>query len=156
MLSSHLTSALYSERNTDFDSATDKLKFINIHKRRQNKNLQAATHPLRSKVLYLDFKQRDFSRPWLLLVAQASLSLFLGLSLGFTGPLSSPSSNDSTPNCPLGTIFHSQSFQRQRSTHLCTQVHTSPKQTRLPAGLNDQYRPSVLIIRGNQGASVQM
>lgn len=44
--------------------------------------------------------------------------------LDLTGPMSSSSSsNKHTPNCPLGTILHSQSFQLQWGTHRCAQVH---------------------------------
>lgn len=44
--------------------------------------------------------------------------------LDLTGPMpSSSSSGNNTPNCPLGTFLHPQSFQLQWDTHRCAQVH---------------------------------
>lgn len=70
------------------------------------------------------------------------LSLFLRLSpIWFTSPVSSPpSSNNSTPNRPLETIFHSWSFQLQRQVRGC------------PTGLSDQPVQLIcIIIRVNRG-----
>ena len=53
--------------------------------------------------------------------------------LDLTGPVSSSSSsNNNTPNCPLGAILHSQSFQLQWGTHRCAQVHNPSPHPQTP------------------------
>ena len=53
--------------------------------------------------------------------------------LDLTGPMSSSSSsNNNTPNCPLGAILHSQSFQLQWGTHRSAQVHNPSPHPQTP------------------------